>query len=215
MGNHRDELNRVLRGWASYFAYGSPHAAFRLVDTHVARARAQSPEEATPATKRDWQIRIRRVARCTRRPRPEKPPQSRMPDVKPVRELDAGNPHVQFDEGVKETDRGRDSARWVPRERLIAAGAANPKRHRASTPPLHLQSGFIVLVFAVILVRRQLGRPHGMLTGSKARVHVPCWQAASGWELLTARQPAAVAGAHANDCSAGGLGGLAGASPAR
>jgi len=32
----RDEFNRVLRGWASYFAYGSPHAAFRLVDIHVA-----------------------------------------------------------------------------------------------------------------------------------------------------------------------------------
>ncbi len=32
----RDELNRVLRGWASYFAYGSPYATFRLVDIHVA-----------------------------------------------------------------------------------------------------------------------------------------------------------------------------------
>src|SRR5208282_4373903 len=31
----RDELNRVLRGWASYFAYGSPHKAFRLVAAHV------------------------------------------------------------------------------------------------------------------------------------------------------------------------------------
>ena len=36
----RDELNRILRGWANYFAYGSPHAAFRRVDIHVAeRAR--------------------------------------------------------------------------------------------------------------------------------------------------------------------------------
>ena len=36
----RDELNRKLRGWASYFAYGSPYAAYRLVDIHVAdRAR--------------------------------------------------------------------------------------------------------------------------------------------------------------------------------
>ena len=31
----RDELNRKLRGWANYFAYGSPSAAFRLVDIHV------------------------------------------------------------------------------------------------------------------------------------------------------------------------------------
>lgn len=32
----RDELNRKLRGWANYFAYGSPYAAFRRVDIHVA-----------------------------------------------------------------------------------------------------------------------------------------------------------------------------------
>ncbi len=32
----RDELNRKLRGWANYFAYGSPYASFRLVDIHVA-----------------------------------------------------------------------------------------------------------------------------------------------------------------------------------
>jgi RNA-directed DNA polymerase len=31
----RDELNGILRGWANYFAYGSPHAAFRIVDKHV------------------------------------------------------------------------------------------------------------------------------------------------------------------------------------
>jgi RNA-directed DNA polymerase len=37
----RDELNRILRGWANYFAYGSPHAAFRRVDLHVAE-RAQN-----------------------------------------------------------------------------------------------------------------------------------------------------------------------------
>lgn len=32
----RDELNPVLRGWANYFASGSPRVAFRLVDIHVA-----------------------------------------------------------------------------------------------------------------------------------------------------------------------------------
>jgi len=31
----RDDLNRQLRGWANYFAYGSPAAAFRCVDIHV------------------------------------------------------------------------------------------------------------------------------------------------------------------------------------
>jgi RNA-directed DNA polymerase len=31
----RDELNRYLCGWANYFAYGSPHQSFRLVDIHV------------------------------------------------------------------------------------------------------------------------------------------------------------------------------------
>lgn len=37
----RDELNRLLRGWARYFAYGSPQAAFRRVDIHVTE-RAQN-----------------------------------------------------------------------------------------------------------------------------------------------------------------------------
>lgn len=31
----RDELNRMLRGWANYFRYGSPGQAFRAVDNHV------------------------------------------------------------------------------------------------------------------------------------------------------------------------------------
>jgi RNA-directed DNA polymerase len=31
----RDELNQLLRGWAEYFAYDSPRAAFRCVDIHV------------------------------------------------------------------------------------------------------------------------------------------------------------------------------------
>jgi RNA-directed DNA polymerase len=33
----RDELNLVLRGWANYFAFGSPLVRFRLVDIHVAQ----------------------------------------------------------------------------------------------------------------------------------------------------------------------------------
>ncbi len=65
------------------------------------------------------------------------PPLDACLHVKPVRELDAGNPHVQFDEGVEETDRGYDSARSTPRKRVIATGAAKPERYRASTPPLH------------------------------------------------------------------------------
>jgi len=36
----RDELNRYLRGWANYFAYGSPERSFRSLDEHVSnRAR--------------------------------------------------------------------------------------------------------------------------------------------------------------------------------
>jgi RNA-directed DNA polymerase len=31
----REELNRFLRGWAGYFAYGTTHSAFRLLDIHV------------------------------------------------------------------------------------------------------------------------------------------------------------------------------------
>jgi RNA-directed DNA polymerase len=31
----RKELNQYLRGWANYFAYGSPAVSFRLVDIHV------------------------------------------------------------------------------------------------------------------------------------------------------------------------------------
>ena len=36
----RDRLNRILRGWSSYFSYGTRLLAYRAVDTHVAeRAR--------------------------------------------------------------------------------------------------------------------------------------------------------------------------------
>jgi RNA-directed DNA polymerase len=31
----RKQLNQFLQGWASYFAYGSPAASYRLVDIHV------------------------------------------------------------------------------------------------------------------------------------------------------------------------------------
>lgn len=37
----KTELNQFLGGWANYFAYGSPHKYFRLVDIHVA-ARARN-----------------------------------------------------------------------------------------------------------------------------------------------------------------------------
>ena len=33
----RDELNRFLQGWAGYFAYGTPHPSFRVMDIHVAQ----------------------------------------------------------------------------------------------------------------------------------------------------------------------------------
>ena len=55
--------------------------------------------------------------------------------MKPVRELDAGDPHVQFDEGMEETTVGA-TRREGGRKRTLAAGADKPERHRASMPPL-------------------------------------------------------------------------------
>src|SRR6266852_8008825 len=65
-------------------------------------------------------------------------------DVKPVRELGAGNPHARFDERGGETERWT-SRRARQRKTPCAFGAAGPVRHRAS-PRLYREWGFVVEV---------------------------------------------------------------------
>ena len=73
-----------------------------------------------------------RWASCPRNPVPASLGRPRAClDVKPVRELGAGNPHAQFDEREGETERWT-SRRARQRKTPRALGAAGPARHRAS-----------------------------------------------------------------------------------
>src|SRR6266545_4698283 len=101
--------------------------------------RAEPPEEAPSAATRDEPLWLRRGASCPRRDRSEELPPNACLCVKPVRELDAGKPHVQFDEGVEETDCGCDSARAASESGPSHQAPTNPEQHRASTPPLPSQ----------------------------------------------------------------------------
>ena len=97
-------LNRVLAGWRNYFSYGSRRKAYRGLDHYVSK-RARS------FLRRRHKV----TTRGTRRFSDEAifgPTvfggfmwwYLRGPDVNPVGEPDAGNPHVRFDERGWETE---------------------------------------------------------------------------------------------------------------
>ena len=100
-------LNRVLRGWATYFAYGTRLMAYRAVDhyvyervRHFLRRRHKVPSRGTerfPVEVVFGELGVFRLRRF------HLAPSCACPGVKPVREPDAGKPHVRFDEQGRET----------------------------------------------------------------------------------------------------------------
>jgi RNA-directed DNA polymerase len=97
----RDQLNRILRGWSTYFNHGSRKAAYRAIDNHVYQGvldflRRRSKVESRGTTRFTYKavygelgvLRLRRVHLG----------RFRELTVKSVRKPDAGNRHVRFDE---------------------------------------------------------------------------------------------------------------------
>ena len=114
----RDRLNRLLRGWATYFSHGTRLQAYRAVDNHVYERvrhflvrRHKVPSRGTRRFSDEvvfgelGVLRLRRVhlgaaAVCR--------------EMKPVGKPDAGNPHVRFDERGGETGRADTAADTAP-----------------------------------------------------------------------------------------------------
>ena len=98
----REELNRVVRGWANYFCYGTRSPAYRAVDHYVTErmryflgrrhqvpsrgTRRYSAEHVHGALGVTFAAASSRCATCA------------CPGVRPVREPDVGKPQVRFDE---------------------------------------------------------------------------------------------------------------------
>jgi RNA-directed DNA polymerase len=100
------EVNTLLRGWATYFRYGYPRAAFRALN-HFVRGRFRtSPEsEPTPRAAVPGGGTPLRWSAALWAPLPVSGPRVvnsvRCSAATDVREPDAGNLHVRFDEGER------------------------------------------------------------------------------------------------------------------
>src|SRR5438876_11708094 len=142
-GNHAPwedvvrDLNRVVRGWAACFRYGSVTNARHAVTLHLyhtVRRFLRRRHQVAGAGYRQFPIQdvLGSWASCLPNPVPGSPVRlCACLDVKPVREPGAGNLHARFDERGGETERWtsrRAQQRTTPR----AVGAAGPVRHRAS-----------------------------------------------------------------------------------
>ncbi len=103
------ELNRVLRGWAGYFCLGPVSDAYRAINAHTRHAVPQVV--GCQAQERPFRVVLvlEPVAGTDvwAAPTPLGPvPPAACERVNLLREPDAGNPHVRFDERDVETEQG-------------------------------------------------------------------------------------------------------------
>ena len=132
----RDELNSMVLGWSHYYSCGATVGAYKHVDWHVyQRARdflTRRHKVQVRGTKRfscDFVYGELGLIRLERLP----PVKSacREPDVKPVGERSAGNPHAAFDEREEETEPWRGL-----RHRHLAKAAGNSNSPHLPPPRL-------------------------------------------------------------------------------
>jgi len=109
----REELNRLIAGWANYFSFGWTGYADAAIHWHVAqqarrflRKRHKLPRGSGRFSRVEVYgpgvgiLEIWRIGNVPARVRLL---------VKPVREPDAGEPHVRFDERRRETEHGQET----------------------------------------------------------------------------------------------------------
>ena len=103
------KLNRTMAGWANYFCLGPVSKAYRAVDQHARKRLRQWLCQAQNTVAGDPTV--PRINRCTMSwvwsAYRSRPPISRGRTREVLlREPDAGNPHVRFDEREVETEHG-------------------------------------------------------------------------------------------------------------
>ena len=142
-GNHAPwaevagDLNRMARGWAGYFSYGSVTKARHAVNCicitrSVAFFAVGIRWLAADTGSFPLKMCLGSWASCLPNPVPGSSARlSACLDVKSVREPGAGNLHARFDERGGETERWT-SRRAQQRKTPRALGAAGPVHHRAS-----------------------------------------------------------------------------------
>ena len=122
-------LNRMLLGWSNYFCLGPVSQAYRAVDRHMSPAapsvvvRQAQGAEAGDTTRFPDQY-LHDVAGPGPPERPDREP-SVGESVSLVREPDAGNPPVRFDERGVETEQAKPDCG--------GAAKAKPIIHRETT----------------------------------------------------------------------------------
>ncbi len=163
------ELNRVLRGWANYFAYGTRLMAYRAVDHYVWERVAVLSAAATqgPLARDEALLRGRGLRGAGRASAPALSSwvTCACSGVKPVREPDAGKPHVRFDEEGRETRDG-PLGEWTPDPKGRKQwGAAGPVHDRAR-PSLYPVGATWVSLACSFPSLRMLAKPDSAEVGS-------------------------------------------------
>ena len=154
-------LNRLLTGWANYFTLGQVSPAYEAIGRHAIRRlrqwlcrkhKVRSGKEvrfpAGDSGKSTGSPALRRIRRAFR---------GRRHDL--VREPDAGNPHVRFDERRLETESWR-GVRHRHRRKPPATATPCAYRHRASRRLYKVPAAFERRCIPPDCVARRLHMPN-------------------------------------------------------